>query len=138
MSWPNRATNWRGGRSPNTARPSESHRRASAGHISGRSWPVQKVGPCNRFPIVSRRRLIGRKTMHRMERFSASDWHALAIVLEEIVGKEDKNEPVSDDALVDELAKRGFKIERRTVTRLRKRLGIPSSRQRSTCRTTAP
>ncbi|HLJ12821.1 MAG TPA: hypothetical protein VKU82_16615 [Planctomycetaceae bacterium] len=83
-----------------------------------------------------------------MKRFSASkttkadgsdvDWHTLAGVLEEIVGKEDKNEPLSDDALVHELAKRGFKLERRTITNLRKRLGIPSSRQRSTCRTTAP
>jgi RNA polymerase sigma-54 factor len=37
---------------------------------------------------------------------------------------------LSDDALVDELAKQGYKLARRTITKYRKALSIPSSRQR--------
>ncbi len=57
-------------------------------------------------------------------------WDIIRIKLKEIVDKEDKNDPLSDDALVDELAKQGYNLARRTVTKYRKALDIPSSRQR--------
>ncbi|MDA0832739.1 MAG: RNA polymerase factor sigma-54 [Planctomycetota bacterium] len=57
-------------------------------------------------------------------------WDIVRIKLREIVDKEDKNDPLSDDALVDELAKQGYTLARRTVTKYRKALNIPSSRQR--------
>lgn len=57
-------------------------------------------------------------------------WDIIRIKLKEIVGSEDKNDPLSDDALVDELAKVGYQLARRTVTKYRKALRIPSSRQR--------
>jgi RNA polymerase sigma-54 factor len=57
-------------------------------------------------------------------------WDIIRIKLKEIVDKEDKNDPLSDDALVDELAKQGYKLARRTITKYRKALKIPSSRQR--------
>ena len=57
-------------------------------------------------------------------------WDIIRIKLKEIVDKEDKNDPLSDDALVDELAKYGYNLARRTVTKYRKALEIPSSRQR--------
>ena len=50
--------------------------------------------------------------------------------LREIVDKEDKNIPLSDDQLVEELGKRGIHIARRTVTKYRKALGIDSSSRR--------
>jgi RNA polymerase sigma-54 factor len=57
-------------------------------------------------------------------------WDIIRIKLKEIVEKEDKSDPLSDDALVDELAKQGLQLARRTVTKYRKALNIPSSRQR--------
>ena len=57
-------------------------------------------------------------------------WDVVRIKLQEIVDKEDKSKPFSDDALVKELAKHGVKVARRTVTKYRKAMDIPSSRQR--------
>jgi RNA polymerase sigma-54 factor len=57
-------------------------------------------------------------------------WDIIRIKLKEIVDKEDKNDPLSDDALVEALAKQGYKLARRTITKYRKALNIPSSRQR--------
>jgi len=57
-------------------------------------------------------------------------WDIIRIKLKEIVDQEDKRDPLSDDALVDELAKQGYQLARRTVTKYRKALNIPSSRQR--------
>jgi RNA polymerase sigma-54 factor len=57
-------------------------------------------------------------------------WDIIRIKLKEIVDHEDKNDPLSDDALVVELAKFGYTLARRTVTKYRKGLDIPSSRQR--------
>lgn len=50
--------------------------------------------------------------------------------LREIVEKEDKSNPWSDDQLVEELGKRGIHIARRTVTKYRKALGLESSSRR--------
>lgn len=57
-------------------------------------------------------------------------WENIRLKLKEVVDKEDKSDPLSDDALVNELAKHGFNLARRTVTKYRKALNIPSSRQR--------
>ncbi len=49
----------------------------------------------------------------------------------EIVNAEDKKHPLSDDEIVEKLQKeKGVKLARRTVTKYRKALGIPSSRLR--------
>lgn len=57
-------------------------------------------------------------------------WENLRRKLKELVDAEDKSDPLSDDALVAEMARHGFELARRTVTKYRKALGIPSSRQR--------
>jgi RNA polymerase sigma-54 factor len=57
-------------------------------------------------------------------------WDAVRMKLQEIVQEEPKDSPFSDDELVDELAKRGITVARRTVTKYRKAMKIPSSRQR--------
>ena len=57
-------------------------------------------------------------------------WDAIRIKLQEIVDEEDKAKPLSDDALVKALSENGLKVARRTVTKYRKKMGIPSSRQR--------
>ena len=57
-------------------------------------------------------------------------WDIIRIRLQEIVDKEDKTNPFSDDELVEELKKRGLVVARRTVTKYRQKMGIPSSRQR--------
>jgi RNA polymerase sigma-54 factor len=57
-------------------------------------------------------------------------WDAVRLKLQEIVDGEDKQRPLSDDALVKALAKHGITVARRTVTKYRQRMNIPSSRQR--------
>lgn len=57
-------------------------------------------------------------------------WDAIRIKLQELVDNEDKRKPYSDDELVKELARHGLKVARRTVTKYRQKMGIPSSRQR--------
>ncbi len=57
-------------------------------------------------------------------------WDIIRIKLKEIIDAEDKSRPLSDDALVEELAKQGYKLARRTITKYRKNMNIPSSRQR--------
>jgi len=47
-----------------------------------------------------------------------------------MVAAEDKNNPLSDDDIVKKLEAEGTHIARRTVTKYRKALRIPSSRQR--------
>ena len=57
-------------------------------------------------------------------------WDTVRLRLQEIVDGEDKQHPFSDEELVKELAKHGIKVARRTVTKYRKAMDIPSSRQR--------
>jgi len=57
-------------------------------------------------------------------------WDTIRIKLQELIDREDKVKPLSDDALVDSLAEQGLKLARRTITKYRKQMGIPSSRQR--------
>ncbi|HTQ39841.1 MAG TPA: RNA polymerase factor sigma-54 [Pirellulales bacterium] len=57
-------------------------------------------------------------------------WDTVRMKLQEIIDKEDKANPLSDDDLVSELGKHGLTVARRTVTKYRKAMNIPSSRQR--------
>jgi RNA polymerase sigma-54 factor len=57
-------------------------------------------------------------------------WDIIRLKLKEIVANEDKAHPLSDDALVEKLAAAGYQLARRTVTKYRKAMSIPSSRQR--------
>jgi len=56
--------------------------------------------------------------------------HAVKQQLAEMIAKEDKQSPLSDAAIMEEFKKRGLNIARRTVTKYRKAMKIPSSRQR--------
>ncbi len=57
-------------------------------------------------------------------------WDTIRLKLQELIDKEDKSDPLSDEKLVEDLKKTGMTVARRTVTKYRKRMGIPSSRQR--------
>ncbi len=57
-------------------------------------------------------------------------WDAIRIKLQEVVDNEDKQHPYSDEELVNQLAEHGLVVARRTITKYRKKMDIPSSRQR--------
>jgi RNA polymerase sigma-54 factor len=57
-------------------------------------------------------------------------WETIKQKLLEIIDKEDKSNPLSDEDLVNKLQEAGYPVARRTVTKYRKMLNIPSSRQR--------
>jgi RNA polymerase sigma-54 factor len=57
-------------------------------------------------------------------------WDTIRLKLQELIGGEDKQHPKSDDQLVKDLAGHGITVARRTVTKYRKAMSIPSSRQR--------
>ncbi len=50
--------------------------------------------------------------------------------VQDIVDTEDKQKPLSDQAIVKKLKKRGYKVARRTVSKYRKKLNIPVARLR--------
>lgn len=51
-------------------------------------------------------------------------------LLAEIVGQEDKGNPLSDEAILKILSEKGYTIARRTVAKYREQLGIPTSSKR--------
>ena len=57
-------------------------------------------------------------------------WDKIRIELQKLIDNEDKAKPFSDDELVKRLKTLGFNVARRTVTKYRKIMQIPSSRQR--------
>ena len=57
-------------------------------------------------------------------------WDTIRLKLQELIDGEDKQHPKSDDQLVKDLAGHGITVARRTVTKYRKAMNIPSSRQR--------
>jgi RNA polymerase sigma-54 factor len=57
-------------------------------------------------------------------------WDTVRLKLQEVIDAEDKSNPFSDDELVRELRKRGLVVARRTITKYRQKMDIPSSRQR--------
>ena len=66
-------------------------------------------------------------TTENGEEFSTREIKA---TLRDIVESEDKHKPLSDDALSEQLAQRGYPIARRTVAKYREQLGIPVARLR--------
>lgn len=50
--------------------------------------------------------------------------------LQECVDAEDKKKPLTDEQLVEEMGKRGYKVARRTIAKYRGQLGIPLARWR--------
>ncbi len=65
---------------------------------------------------------------------SGSDmsYDAVRAALSEVIAAEDKSKPLSDDALAEELKRRGIEIARRTVAKYREQLQIPAARLRKT------
>jgi RNA polymerase sigma-54 factor len=57
-------------------------------------------------------------------------WDTIKQKLSELIAREDKKEPLSDEEIVKAFEKDGIKIARRTVTKYREAMHIPSSRQR--------
>jgi RNA polymerase sigma-54 factor len=57
-------------------------------------------------------------------------WEKIKQKLLELLDQEDKSNPLSDEDLVAKLNESGYPVARRTVTKYRKMLNIPSSRQR--------
>ncbi|MBN2377251.1 MAG: RNA polymerase factor sigma-54 [Sedimentisphaerales bacterium] len=57
-------------------------------------------------------------------------WDAIKAKLQEIIDNEDKNNPLSDDKLVEELVRQGLTVARRTVAKYRGLLNIPPARRR--------
>ena len=57
-------------------------------------------------------------------------WETIKQKMLEIIDREDKSNPMSDEDLVAKLNEAGYPVKRRTVTKYRKMLSIPSSRQR--------
>lgn len=57
-------------------------------------------------------------------------WDVVRLKVKELIDKEDKAHPLSDEEIVKELAKMGIEVKRRTVTKYREEMGIPSSRER--------
>lgn len=57
-------------------------------------------------------------------------WETIRAKLLELIDSEDKSNPLSDEDLVTKLQEANFPVARRTVTKYRKMLSIPSSRQR--------
>lgn len=57
-------------------------------------------------------------------------WDKIRLKLQEVVDAEDKSKPLSDDDLVKALSEHGLTVARRTITKYRQKMSIPSSRQR--------
>jgi RNA polymerase sigma-54 factor len=57
-------------------------------------------------------------------------WDRIRIELQKLIDHEDKSDPLSDDEIVKRMGAAGLKVARRTVTKYRQKMGIPSSRQR--------
>ncbi|HEV7280720.1 MAG TPA: RNA polymerase factor sigma-54 [Pirellulaceae bacterium] len=57
-------------------------------------------------------------------------WDIVRLRLQELIDNEDKRKPHSDDVLMKLLNEKGLNVARRTITKYREKMGIPSSRQR--------
>ena len=83
------------------------------------------------FPL--RRLFVGGLTAADSGETIAND--VVRLKLQEIIDKEDKKSPLSDDAIVKMLESEGIQVARRTIVKYRQLLGIPSSRGRRQWRT---
>jgi len=63
---------------------------------------------------------------------AVASWRTVKQRIKEIVDREDKTDPLSDDQIAEVLRKDGFDVARRTVTKYRKVMDILSSRRRKT------
>src|SRR5258708_17833421 len=59
----------------------------------------------------------------------AMSWDAVKAKLGEIIDKEDKSNPLSDDEIVIKLKEQGIELARRTVAKYRKIANIPPPRR---------
>jgi RNA polymerase sigma-54 factor len=57
-------------------------------------------------------------------------WASIKAKVEEIIAREDKHNPLSDDEIVTRLKEAGVDLKRRTVAKYRAQLDIPPARQR--------
>lgn len=57
-------------------------------------------------------------------------WETIKNKLTDMIAAEDKSDPLSDEAIEAAFEAQGLTVKRRTVTKYRKALGIPSSRER--------
>ena len=57
-------------------------------------------------------------------------WDKIRLALRKLIDEEDKSKPYSDDEIVKRLKAQGLNVARRTVTKYRQKMNIPSSRQR--------
>jgi RNA polymerase sigma-54 factor len=78
------------------------------------------------FPL---KRFFGGGTMNAITGESVA-WEKIKQKLNEIIDAEDRNKPLSDDEIVKKFLEDGLKVARRTVTKYRESMNIPSSRQR--------
>ena len=78
------------------------------------------------FPL--RRLFVGKLTTADGGDAVAND--VVRLKLQEIIGKENKKSPLSDDAIVKMLESEGIQVARRTIVKYRQLLNIPSSRGR--------
>ena len=66
----------------------------------------------------------------RSDNGEMESWDAVKHRIHAVIENEDKKNPLSDEDIVSKLAAQGVHIARRTVTKYRKALEIPTSRQR--------
>ena len=78
------------------------------------------------FPL---KRFFGGGTTNQMTGEDVA-WEKIKKQLLELIANEEKSSPLSDEDLVKKLQESGYPVARRTVTKYRKMLKIPSSRQR--------
>jgi RNA polymerase sigma-54 factor len=78
--------------------------------------------------VFSLKRFFGGGTMNDSGEEVA--WETIKQKLLEFINQEDKTNPLSDEDLVAKFGEAGFNVARRTVTKYRKMLDIPSSRER--------
>ena len=78
------------------------------------------------FPL--RRLFVGKLTTADGEDTVAND--VVRLKLQEIIGRENKKSPLSDDAIVKMLESEGIQVARRTIVKYRQLMDIPSSRGR--------
>jgi RNA polymerase sigma-54 factor len=57
-------------------------------------------------------------------------WNKIRNELQKLIENEDKSKPLSDDEIMRRLKSLGFNVARRTVTKYREKMEIPSSRER--------
>jgi RNA polymerase sigma-54 factor len=78
------------------------------------------------FPL---KRFFGGGTTNKQTGESVA-WETIKQKLLEIIAEEDKSKPLSDEEIVERFKQDGLNVARRTVTKYREALKIPSSRQR--------